>query len=150
MQGLFVFVSEISFLIPPSAYPARCGTLLTTMLVRFDKKLVFISTYQQYILLKVLVNMFNSVLSTTPSDTSGLTALALWILICIIFVFIALFFYILILVKMKRQNRKTDPEPMHDEDEEKQKKPCCGYRGIPDDFDPLAIFVHILFKCSIM
>ena len=34
MQGLFVFVSEISFLIPPSAYPARCGLLLTTLLVR--------------------------------------------------------------------------------------------------------------------
>ena len=35
MEGLFVFVSEISFLIPPSAYPARCGLLLTTLLVKF-------------------------------------------------------------------------------------------------------------------
>ena len=33
-SALFVVVSEISFLIPPSAYPARCGLLLTTLLVR--------------------------------------------------------------------------------------------------------------------
>ena len=32
-SALFVAVSEISFLIPPSAHPARCGLLLTTLLV---------------------------------------------------------------------------------------------------------------------
>ena len=95
--------------------------------------------------LKVLVNMFNSVLSTTPSEPSGLTALALWILFCIIFVFIALFFYVMILVKMKRQNRKTDPvEPMHEEDEEEPKKPCSGHCGVPDDLDPLFLFIHFV------
>ena len=83
--------------------------------------------------------MFMSVLSTTPSDTSGLTALALWILFCIIFVFIALFFYVVILVKTKKQNRKTDPE-----DEEEPKKPYCGYRGVPDDFDPLFLIIHFV------
>ena len=34
--GLFVGVSAVSFLIPPTAYPARCGLLTTTLLVRFD------------------------------------------------------------------------------------------------------------------
>lgn len=32
-KGTFVAVSSVSFLIPPSAYPARCGLLLTTLLV---------------------------------------------------------------------------------------------------------------------
>ena len=31
--GLFVGVSSVSFLIPPTAYPARCGLLTTTLLV---------------------------------------------------------------------------------------------------------------------
>ena len=31
--GLFVGVSSVSFLIPPAAYPARCGLLTTTLLV---------------------------------------------------------------------------------------------------------------------
>ena len=32
-QGLFVCVSSMSFLIPPNSYPARCGLLITTLLV---------------------------------------------------------------------------------------------------------------------
>ena len=84
--------------------------------------------------------MFISVLSTPPS-ASGLTALAVWILSCIIFVFIALFFYVVILAKMKRQNGKVDPEPMHDEDEEEPEKPCCG---VPDDLDPMFLFIHFV------
>ena len=32
-QGLFVAVSSVSFLIPPTAYPARCGLLTITLLV---------------------------------------------------------------------------------------------------------------------
>ena len=31
--GLFVGVSSMSFLIPPTSYPARCGLLITTLLV---------------------------------------------------------------------------------------------------------------------
>ena len=50
--------------------------------------------------------MFNSALSTTPSDSTGLTALAIWILSCIVFVFIALLFYVVILVDMKRLGKK--------------------------------------------
>ena len=33
VKGTFVVVSSVSFLIPPSAHPARCGLLLTTLLV---------------------------------------------------------------------------------------------------------------------
>ena len=83
--------------------------------------------------------MFNSALSSTPSDSSGLTALAVWIFNCILFVFIALLFYVVILVKTKRQNRKTIPESMF-EDEEDSKKSC----GIPDDLDPLFLFIHFV------
>ena len=32
-SGMFVLISSMSFLIPPTAYPARCGLLLTTLLV---------------------------------------------------------------------------------------------------------------------
>ena len=88
---------------------------------------------------KVLVNTYNSALSTTPSASSGLTALAVWILSCIVFVFIALLFYVVILVKTKRQNRKIVPESMF-EDEEDSKKSC----GIPDDLDPLFLLIHFV------
>ena len=50
--------------------------------------------------------MFNSAMSTTPSDSTGLTALAIWILSCIVFVFVALLFYVFILVNMKRLEKK--------------------------------------------
>ena len=50
--------------------------------------------------------MFNSALSTTPSDSTGLTALAIWILSCIVFVFIALLFYVVILVNLKKLGKK--------------------------------------------
>ena len=88
---------------------------------------------------KVLVNMFNSALSTTPSDSSGLTALAVWILSSIVLVFVALFFYVVILVKTKRMNKKSNPEilPLG---KGKSKKPS----GNPLDIDPLFLVVHFL------
>ena len=52
---------------------------------------------------KVLVNMFNSALSTTPPTL--LDWPQVWILGCIIFVFITVFFYVVILVKDKIQAR---------------------------------------------
>ena len=52
---------------------------------------------------KVLVNMFNSFLSTTPPTL--LDWPHVWILACIIFVFITLFFYVVILVKDKIRAR---------------------------------------------
>ena len=56
---------------------------------------------------KALVNMFNSALSETPSDPSGLTALAVWIFSCIVLVFLALFFYIVILVNLKSVSMRS-------------------------------------------
>jgi len=105
----------VSFLIPATSHPARCGVLLTTLLV--------------------LVNMFNSVLSTTPSDSSGLTALSVWILVCIAFVFSALFLYIIILVQMKKMalNKKSHIEPINGEAKEKRST----------DYDPIFLVVHI-------
>ena len=46
--------------------------------------------------------MFNSALSSTPSDSTGLTALAVWIFSCIIFVFVDLLHFVVILVDIKR------------------------------------------------
>ena len=83
--------------------------------------------------------MFNSALSTTPSDSSGLTALAVWILSSVVFVFVALFFYVVILVKTNGMNKKSNPEilPL---DKGKSKKPS----GNPIDIDPLFLVVHFL------
>ena len=76
--------------------------------------------------------MFNSALSTTPSDSTGLTALAVWILSCIVFVFIALLFYVVILVNMKRISKKTS----HQEEGINPKNIL--------DLDPLFLVIHIL------
>ena len=61
--------------------------------------------------LLVLVNIFNSVNATTPSEAGGLTALATWIVACIIFAFTFLMSYVFILLKMKIPNsvKKDDP-----------------------------------------
>ena len=131
MQGLFVGVSEISFLIPPSAYPARCGLLLTTLLVRSSHSLRRKQMYLKKTTKKVLVNMFNSALSSTPSASSGLTALAVWILTCIVFVKFALTFYVVILVNAKRLSKRTHPL-----DEEKSNNPI--------DLDPLFFGIHFV------
>ena len=66
----------------------RCALLITTLLV--------------------LVNIFNSVVATTPSDADGLTALAFWIVACIIFTFASLLSYVFILIKMKIPKKITE------------------------------------------
>ena len=60
--------------------------------------------------LQVLVTMFTTVLSNTPSEPKGLTALAIWILGSLILVFIALVLYVVILVSLMRLARKTKSE----------------------------------------
>ena len=69
---IFVLKSFLNF---------RVGLLITTLLV--------------------LVNIFNSMLTTTPGEADGLTALAVWIVACIIFVFLSLLSYVFILARMK-------------------------------------------------
>ena len=82
--------------------------------------------------------MFNSALSTTPSDSTGLTALAVWILSCIVFVFIALLFYLVILINMKRTSMKISQkeEGLYEQSAVNPKKLL--------DLDPLFLVVHIL------
>jgi hypothetical protein len=109
--GLFVTVSSVSFLVPPVMYPARCVLLVTTLLV--------------------LVNMLNSVLTSTPADANGLTALSIWILACIGFVFVALLFYVFILVGMKRRMKKEATGPTADRE------------GTEVDWDPGFLALHV-------
>ena len=73
---------------------------------------------------KVLVNMFNSALSTTPPTL--LDWPHVWILACIIFVFITLFFYVVILVKDKIRARSLILKifPMFFQ-------ACTSYRNFP-------------------
>ena len=65
--------------------------------------------------LQVLVTMFTNVLSDTPSEPKGLTALAIWILGSLILVFIALLLYVFILVNMRRLAKKTSTESSSEE-----------------------------------
>ena len=65
--------------------------------------------------LQVLVTMFTNVLSNTPSEPKGLTALAIWILGSLILVFIALLLYVFILVNMRRLAKKTSTESSPEE-----------------------------------
>ena len=77
--------------------------------------------------LQVLVTMFTNVLSNSPSDPKGLTALAIWILGSLILVFIALLLYVAILVNMRRMAKKTGSS------EEKSRV----------DFDSIFLLAHL-------
>jgi len=72
-----LFVSWISFVVPPDIIPGRMALLVTLFLV--------------------LVNIFNTVTTNTPK-AEGLTAIEAWMLSCILFVFGALVEYALILM----------------------------------------------------
>ena len=64
--------------------------------------------------LLVLVNIFNSVLVSTPSEPGQLTALALWIVACISFVFFSLLSYVFILIRLRWFQRKSEEESYDD------------------------------------
>ena len=81
--------------------------------------------------------MFNSAISSTPTASSGLTALAVWILGCIIFVKLALTFYVVILVNVKRNSKRTNPETLDKERSSKSKEN-------PIDLDPLFLGIHFV------
>ena len=74
--------------------------------------------------------MFTSVLSSTPSDSQGLTALAAWILCTMILVFVALLLYVVVLVNMRRDMRTAGSEM----ELERQSL----------DLDPIFLVVHVL------
>ena len=84
---------------------------------------------------QVLVNLFTSALSTTPSD--GLTALTTWILTCIFFVFVALLFYVVILLRI-RANSKVEPSET-EKCNSTQKKSMT-----PIDLDIFFLLVHLV------
>ena len=139
--GLFVGVSCVSFLIPPTAYPARCGLLTTTLLVRsnyYNFSLVYFALI--CFCTKVLINLFISALWTTPNDSIGLTALATWILGCIAFVFIALLFYVVILINMKVVSKRVNAKVSSFG----AKKWKSDDPRVPRDMDPLFLMIHLL------
>ena len=91
-SSMFVIISWMSFLIPPTANPDRVGLLITILLV--------------------LVNIFNSVAATTPIDAEGLglSSITMWLLGTIFFVFGALVCYVILLIKMHFNEVDTEPE----------------------------------------
>ena len=89
--------------------------------------------------------MLNSAMSTTPSDSTGLTALAIWILSCIVFVFIALLFYVLILVNMKRLEKKIKANINLSQDSSKMVVPIEETDSKHSlDFDLIFLVVHLV------
>ncbi len=81
IQGLFVVVSWVSFLVPPEVVPGRMAMLITLFLV--------------------LINIFNTVTSNSP-NTEGMNAITAWMLVCIFFVFGALGGYAFLLWRKKK------------------------------------------------
>lgn len=79
-SGLFVLVSWISFLVNPEVIPGRMTLLIIIFLV--------------------LINMFNTIQSNSPT-AEGITAIESWVIACIIFVFGALCEYAFILFFIK-------------------------------------------------
>ena len=79
-SGLFVLVSWISFLVNPEVIPGRMTLLVIIFLV--------------------LINMFNTIQSNSPT-AEGITAIESWVIACIIFVFGALCEYAMILFFIK-------------------------------------------------
>ena len=82
--------------------------------------------------------MFNSALSSTPSDSTGLTALAVWIFSCIIFVFAALLLYVVILVDIKTLEKrvKSNIKPYQSNEKDTVKKRA--------DFDQMFLIAHLV------
>ena len=146
-------VSSVSFLIPPTAYPARCGLLTMNLLVaihintwwsyakslvgRSNLRLKFphLTNPNSPIVHQMLVNLFTSALSTTPSD--GLTALTTWILTCIFFVFVALLFYVVILLRIRANSKVASSENGKCNSAQKKSK-------TPIDLDIFFLLVHLV------
>ena len=87
--------------------------------------------------------MFNSAVSSTPSASSGLTALSFWIMSCIFLVKLALVFYVVILVNIKRLGKKTKPDTLTPVDRESSKKSFLS----SIDLDLLLLVVHFVVVC---
>ena len=84
---------------------------------------------------QMLVNLFTSALSTTPSD--GLTALTTWILTCIFFVFVALLFYVVILLRIRANSKVASTEIEKCNSTQKKSK-------TPIDLDIFFLLVHLV------
>ena len=84
---------------------------------------------------QMLVNLFTSALSTTPSD--GLTALTTWILTCIFFVFVALLFYVVILLRIRANSKVASSENGKCNSAQKKSK-------TPIDLDIFFLLVHLV------
>jgi len=78
--ALFTITSWFSFLLPPTAYPARTALLVTVFLCQ--------------------IGIFNGVIRETPNANGALTALEIWCLAMIGIVFLTLFAYAAILVQL--------------------------------------------------
>ena len=130
---MFVIISWISFFIPPTAYPARFGLLITTVLV--------------------LVNTFNNVVTNTPKDANNVTAIVIWMIGCLFFVFSALISYAILILRMRfinngETNNKTKVKPMNPSDD----VPTKSY-NMTDmillciTFITFIVFVSVYFCC---
>ena len=91
---LLVFASFVSFIVNPDVVPGRMGLLVTVLLV--------------------LINIFISVKSNSPSSSGFLNALDIFLVVCIVEVFIALSEYALVLflcLKQTKIRRLKSPNP---------------------------------------
>ena len=85
---MFTVTSWVSYLLPPTSYPARTSLLVTVFLCQ--------------------VGIFTAAIKDTPNWDEGMTSLELWCFACITCTFGTLISYVVILVRMEfiRQRMK--------------------------------------------
>ena len=115
--SMFTLTSWVSFLLPPTCYPARTSLLVTVFLCQVPIRgwlSILLSQCCTSYWTSYQIGIFNGVIKDTPNQDGGLTdmkiyftffcllqgltALEIWCLACIICVFQALLAYVVILV----------------------------------------------------
>ena len=84
--SMFTMTSWVSYLLPPTSYPARTSLLVTVFLCQ--------------------VGIFTAAIKDTPNYDFGMTSLELWCFACITTTFGTLISYVIILVRMEYQRQK--------------------------------------------
>lgn len=83
---MFTITSWVSYLLPPTSYPARTSLLVTVFLCQ--------------------VGIFTAAIKDTPNYDEGMTSLELWCFACITCTFGALLGYVIILIRMEYIRQK--------------------------------------------
>ena len=108
--SMFTVTSWVSFLLPPTSYPARTSLLVTIFLCQ--------------------IGIFNAVVEDTPNENGGLTALEVWVLSNIGLVFLTFLAYGVLLARIRLETirvvapQKNKMDPRKDEGGNERQMPA--------------------------